>query len=378
MKVGIITTSRADYGIYRSLLEALSKEEKVEYGLLVSGTHLSGAHGYTVEDIISDGHPIWSRLPLELTGDRPQDIAVATAKATRLFANTYATLPNLDILIALGDRYEMFAAVAAAIPFNLPVAHLHGGETTLGAIDDKYRHAVTMMSDIHFTATRAYGERVSTMTGSDRVFYVGAPSLDGIRELDLPSTQQLLDRFAVDFALPTVLVTFHPETVAHTDNETHLSILADVIIELSGRYQIVVSLPNADTGASVLRAGLLDLTEDYTSVYCIEHFGKLNYFAAMRDASFMMGNSSSGIIEAASFCRYVINLGDRQTGRARSGNVIDVTIDRDVILSAVMDIERSGYIYKGSNVYYKDGQAGANIVKYITEIFIGQTIQYVR
>ena len=378
MRIGIITTSRADYGIYRSVLEALRGDDEISYGLLVSGTHFSRVHGFTVEEIESDGHPIWARLPLNLAGDGAFDIATAAAEASTRFAEAYAALSNLDLLIALGDRYEMFGAVAAAVPFNLPVAHLHGGETTQGAIDDKYRHAITMLADVHFTATADYRARVVAMTGSEWVYHVGALALDGIEDLELPTTRQLMDRFGLDFLQPTVLVTFHPETVAYGKNTQHATILVETLTILSERYQIVLSLPNADTASNELRTELTALADKNPRVYAIEHFGKLNYFAAMREARFLLGNSSSAIIEAPSLQRYAINLGRRQVGRVRSANIIDAAVDRLSIFAAVTDIERRGFTYMGDNVYYKNGRAGEIIVDRLKAFVRSKPLAHVR
>lgn len=365
MKLAIITTSRADYGIYQSLLVACAAAPDISYGLVVSGTHLSAGYGRTVTAIEADGHPVWGRVESVPSTDEPAAIAGITGVAMTGFARVWSELSaTLDVVVCLGDRYEMFAAVAATVPFNLPVAHLHGGETTLGAIDDKYRHAITVMSRLHFTATAAYAKRVAEITGSTSgVFAVGAPSLDGLGELNLPTVSEMKERFGIDFSLPTILVTIHPETVNLAANPLLGSCVRAAFPALAARYQIVITLPNADTEGTKLRRILSGLAEEEPDIKAIESFGKKGYFAAMKYCAFLVGNTSSGLIEAPSFGKYTINLGERQAGRARSANVIDVGPVATELLAAVAELEQRGLNYTGNNCYVGDGNAAAQILR---------------
>jgi GDP/UDP-N,N'-diacetylbacillosamine 2-epimerase (hydrolysing) len=285
-------------------------------------------------------------------------------KTTTNFADVWERWASqLDLVVALGDRYEMFAAVAATVPFGLLVAHLHGGETSLGAIDDKFRHAITLMSGLHFTATPAYADRVAQLLGTNTgVYYVGAPSLDGLAELPLLAVAEMKDRFGMDFGQPTMLVTFHPETVASDNNEAYGEELCAALDQLANHYQVVITMPNADTMGSVLRRQFLALSEKNERVITIENFGKIGYFSAMRHCALLLGNTSSGIIEAASFQKYAINLGDRQKGRAHSENLRSVPVAQTDIIQAVAELEQSGLTYHGENVYVKTGSAALEIV----------------
>lgn len=369
MKIAVITTSRADYGIYHSLLTALAGDEHIDYGLVVSGTHLSDRHGRTVTAIEADGHPIWGRVASVPERDDAAGIAVVTGTALAGFAAVWAELADsLDLVVCLGDRYEMFSAVAATVPFNLPVAHLHGGETTLGAIDDKYRHAITAMSTLHFTATEEYADRVAGITGSrENIHAVGAPSLDGLAEMKLPTIAEMETRFGIDFSEPTILVTVHPETTAGIGGNMALSFITMLNLEkLSAKYQIVITLPNADTMGEIMRRSFLELAEKSDRVIALESFGKLGYFAAMKHCSFLLGNTSSGLLEAPSFGKFAINLANRQKGRARSANVIDVPARLgEEILDAVRNLEKRGLTYTGNNVYVRSGRAAEAIVHYL-------------
>ena len=365
MNVFLITTSRADYGIYASLLRALAADPAIELQLIVAGTHLSKGHGYTVAAVERDGYAIAARVITVPEDDSALGISKMVGTATERFSKVWAALAGPDDwIIALGDRYEMFAAVAATVPFNLRVAHLHGGETSLGAIDDKFRHAITVMSRAHFTSTQVYADRVAAMVNSwDDVHYVGAPALDGLADMPLYTAVEMRERFATDFTHPVVLVTFHPETVALRRNEDYGQELCRALDRLTGRYRIIITMPNADTMGSVLRQAFVELADGNERVTTIESFGKKGYFSAMKHCAFLLGNTSSGIIEAASFGKYAINLGARQAGRLQSNNQLNVPVDASLILKAVKKLEGMGLNYRGVNIYQKHTSAATAIVR---------------
>lgn len=371
MKIGVLTSTRADYGIYYSLLKAMNEEEGVDFGLFVFGTHLSEEHGATVQLIEQDGYPIYERIVTVPSKDDAEGVSRAMAVTMAGFASAWAHWEDqLDVVVALGDRYEMFAAVAALVPFGVPVAHLHGGETSLGAIDDKFRHAITQMAQLHFTATPAYAAKVAQLKDSSSgVYHVGAPSLDGLEALPTLSISELYDRFGIDFSLPSILVTFHPETVARTRNEAYGNTLCSALMALTNRYQIVITMPNADTMGSVLRKQFTALAERDKRVVTIESFGKIGYFSAMQHCAFLLGNTSSGIIEAASFGKYAIDLGERQLGRAHSHNLIKVAVNKAEILEAIAQLEARGLTYEGGNVYVEKGNAADNILNVLKDTF---------
>lgn len=369
MRVAVITTSRADYGIYRSLLRELANANDVEYGLLVAGTHLSRRHGYTLAEIEADGHPVWASVETVPENDQPIDIARATGQTVSGFAEVYASLPRPDFVVALGDRYEMFGAVAATVPFGLQVAHLHGGEKTTGAIDDRFRHAITVMSAIHFPATERYGQRVAEITGDEAgIFVVGSLAMDDFAVAALPSIEMMRERFGIDFTKETILVTLHPETVNYRNIGRQAAIFCAALAELAARYQIVVTLPNADTAGTEIRAAFNELAGKSASVILLENFGKDGYFAAMQYSRMLLGNSSSGLLEAPSFGKFAINVGSRQAGRERSANVLDVNYDTQAILSAVREIEKRDCRYSGNNVYVKYANAGRRVVTTLREV----------
>lgn len=288
--------------------------------------------------------------------DTAEAIAGAYGHLVSNFSQFWAE-HHYDWVLALGDRFEMAAAVQAGIPLGVKFAHLHGGETTLGAIDNIYRHQITLAASLHFTATELFKKRVEAITGSDQgVYYVGALSLDGIDRLELPDWAAVATSFEITTGT-FVLITIHPETVGYERNEQFSQVIYEALQVLSRQFVLVITLPNADTAGTLYRQQLQRLKAGKPKqVFLIENFGRLNYFSAMKAAAFLLGNTSSGIIEAASFGKYVVNIGDRQKGRLQSDNVRNVPFDKDAILEACETVAGLGD-YTGTNRYFQVGTA---------------------
>ena len=350
MRVAVLTSSRADYGIYLPLLKKLATDPAFELKIIAFGTHLSHFHGYTLKEIQQDGFEVYKTVESLVLGDSPEAIGSAIGLTQLKFASVWAAeKENLDLIFALGDRYEMFAAVMAAIPFNIPVAHIHGGETTLGAIDNTFRHAITLASQWHFTSTQTHAVRVKELTGkTEKVYNVGALSLDNMQDMQLLSKEQFQEKFGIDISMSSVLVTFHPETVSFEANLKYTDELIAALKELN--YQIIITMPNADTMGAAIRQKLMAFAALNPNVKTVESFGTLGYFSCMQHCSFLIGNTSSGIIEAASFGKYVINVGDRQLGREGSANVFHCPVQKDAILAVVYKIEELP-AFTGENIY---------------------------
>lgn len=357
MNIGVLTSSRADYGIYLPLLKALQKNPSFRLRLIVFGTHLSPFHGYTIDQIIADGFKVQDQIECMQAGDSANSVATAMGLTTLKFAEYWNIhKDNFDYVFCLGDRYEMFAAVNAGIPYGIKFAHLHGGERTLGAIDNVFRHSITLASTLHFVSTQESAQRVAELTEStENIHVVGAMSLDNLKNIPLLSVEDFFKKFNINLAIPTILTTFHPETVDATKNKTYASILSDTLRKLSKKYQIVITLPNADTEGSIIRKSFLNLPSiTNNKVLCVENLGTQGYFSCMKHCSLLLGNTSSGIIEAASFGKRVINLGDRQKGRTAGENVMHVPIDTENILKAVDQTERQPS-FTGKNPYDQGG-----------------------
>jgi UDP-hydrolysing UDP-N-acetyl-D-glucosamine 2-epimerase len=321
----VITVGRSDYGISRQILDRISETEGLEYSLLVSGAHLSEAGGYTVREIELDNRPISAQVPLPDTHGSAAAMAHAMAAALS-GAAAHFSLNRPDIVLVIGDRFEAFAIAAATVPFNLPLAHVHGGEVSFGAIDESFRHAITKMSHVHFAATREYANRIIQMGEEPwRVHLSGAPSLDNLRRAVLPTRDELEERFKLDLHRPPLLVTFHPVTRQMDQARKQIQNLLNALRQFD--IPIVITAPNADNGSDLIRAELNQFAAERHSVTLIETFGSLNYLAMLRESAAMIGNSSSGLIETPAFILPTVNIGDRQEGRTRASNVIDVNAE---------------------------------------------------
>ncbi|PSJ72606.1 UDP-N-acetylglucosamine 2-epimerase (hydrolyzing) [Sphingobacteriales bacterium UPWRP_1] len=372
MKISLLTSSRADYGIYLPLLKKLSKNKQYKLQIIAFGTHLSPFHGLTIKNILSDGFKIAHSIESMVAADSAEAIATAMALTTMKFSSLWALLhKKTDLIICLGDRYEMFAAVSASIPFNIPVAHFYGGETTLGAIDNKFRHAITQMATYHFVATAQYAQTVAALTNNSPFIYnVGALSLDNLENIALINMEEFKSTYNIDMKNKTMLVTFHPETVSAELNYMYVKELISALSKIS--YQIIITMPNADTMGSRIRTELLLFAKQNPNrVFAIENFGTQGYFSCMALCSFLLGNTSSGIIEAASFGKYVINLGNRQKGRACSNNVLHTPIKCKNILAAIKQVEKLPP-YSGDNIYYK-GNASQKIIDILQSLPVAAT-----
>jgi GDP/UDP-N,N'-diacetylbacillosamine 2-epimerase (hydrolysing) len=356
MKIGVLTSSRADYGIYLPLLKKIKEDNSFELEIIAFGTHLSKSHGFTLNEIEKDNYSKIHCIASLIANDDEQGIATSYSLTSLKFADFWQ-LNKFDLVFCLGDRFEMSAAVQAGIPFNVKFAHLHGGETTLGAIDNIYRHQITHASILHFTATDLFRNKVSTLTGSsDNVHTVGSLSLDGIENFKPIEKSLFYDRFKIpnqEFAL----ITFHPETQAPQVNKAFAVEMRIALAQIATKLFLIVTMPNADTMGSVFRSEIKRLKNEFPNqVLCIENFGKENYFNAMYFAKLLIGNTSSGILEAASFNKYVVNIGDRQKGRLQNDNVINAVFSSDDIIEKSLKVMKMG-VYHGDNIYKKNDTA---------------------
>lgn len=360
MKIGILTSSRADYGIYKPLLQLLNSDDFFDLGIIAFGSHLYEKYGTTVNLIKEDGFRIDYEIKSMPKGDSPSDIASATGETVQKFSNVWQN-SDYELVFALGDRFEMFAAVSAAVPFNKKTAHIHGGETTLGAIDNAFRHAISLMAHLHFAAAEPYKNRLSELLGTDQNIYnVGALSLDSIKQTPLLSMSDFKEKFKIDLGKPSILITFHPETVNFEKNKAYIEELIQALELISG-YQFIITMPNADTMGLLIRRKLSDFAEKHPEAVVVESFGSQGYFTAMKHCVLMLGNTSSGFIEAAGFNKPVVNLGNRQKGRIITPNIVNAAIRKDDILKAVAKAEK--YNGQDSVSIYGTGAAAQNIVR---------------
>lgn len=367
MKIGVLTSSRADYGIYLPLLEKLKTDSFFSLEIIAFGTHLSKSHGYTINDIKNDGYSCIHEISSLVSNDDQQAITTSYGLTVLKFADFWATY-TYDLVLCLGDRFEMSAAVQAGIPFGVKFGHIHGGETTLGAIDNIYRHQITLGSVLHFTAADSFKEKIcSLLDGDNGVYSVGSLSLDNISSFEPIEKRAFFNKFAIPDE-EYVLVTFHPETVSPTHNHNYASGMKSALARISKELFVIITMPNADTLGSIYREEIIKLKDEMPNrVLLIENFGKVNYFSAMYYAKFLLGNTSSGIIEAASFGKYVVNVGDRQKGRAQSMNILNSSFNENELYITTQKAIAMG-TYEGNNIYYKNGAVNA-IIKIIKKFY---------
>lgn len=341
MKITLLTSSRADLGIQVPLIQAIVADPNFQLTIIAFGSHLDARFGMTISEVRAAFKGTILELPPVLVGDSPADISLAMAWTMEQFAVVWRDHPT-DMVIALGDRYEMFAAVAAALPFGIPVAHLHGGETTMGAIDNAFRHSISHMAQIHFTCAEPYRKRVEQLLGDARnIHNTGALSMDNLRKLELMSVAELLEKFGIDLSNPTVLITFHPETADHSHLGEQWVEFRKALHVLAQRYRLLITLPNADTGGLKLRARWMDFLADEPNATGVDSLGALGYLSCMKHAAFLLGNSSSGYVEASFFPKHVIDVGERQKGRIVTPNIERCAIRAVDILATEEKIRKS-------------------------------------
>ena len=366
MKIGVLTSSRADFGIYLPLLQKLKEDAFFELQIIAFGTHLSEAHGYTISEIeqydLGNIHKIVT-IP---ASDSPEDITKSIGETTKSFAGFWSK-QKFDLVFCLGDRYEMFAAVSAGTPFNVKFAHIHAGETTLGAIDNAYRHAISLFSHLLFVTTETYKQRAEEVVeDSIRVFNVGALSIDNLTKINYLSKEEFKNKFNIDLSKPTILSTFHPETVSFQKNEIYIQELLNSFDVLKEKYQIVITMPNTDTMGQMIRDKIIEYKINNPEINVVESFGMLGYLTCMKHSKFLLGNTSSGFVEASYFPKFVVNVGDRQKGRIEKNNIFTVPVLKEEIISVVKKIENQST--PDNEMIYGEGNSSQAIIKILKKI----------
>ena len=372
-KIAVITTSRADYGHLYWPLRDLSESEKVDLKIIALGSHLSPEFGNTLQEIVNDGFTIDSRIECLLSSDTDVGMAKTIGIATLGLADLFGqTRPDLLLLIA--DRYEMLAPASVALALRIPIAHIEGGEISEGAIDDAVRNALTKMSHIHFTSTHAARERVIAMGEEEwRVHRAGAPSLDHLRRRMLLSRERVEERLALDLRKPTVLVVYHPMTIAR-DTLQEAGALFTALENLTD--QILFCYPNADAGSRALIARTHGFIERRGHGRIFTNLDSLTYLSLLRQVDMLVGNSSSGIMESASFALPTVNVGLRQQGRERAQNVLDADAHPGAILEALNTARTPAFRESliGMINPYGEGFASETIVRVLSTTPLSQEL----
>lgn len=320
-RIAFFTSTRAEYGLLRPMMAEVVSRPGLALQVIVSGTHLSQAHGETWREIAADGFPIDARIDMRLGPDDPEGVATSAALVLSGTARALARLQP-DVLVLLGDRYELLAAAQAAMLARVPIAHVHGGESTEGAIDEAIRHAVTKLAHWHFPAAEAYAERIRQMgEASERVWNVGAPAMDNIAELDLVPRDSLEAFLGLQLRAPSFLVTYHPVTLEADGGLAAMQALLMALDGLAG--SVVITGANADPGASAIRAALQAFANaNAERVVLVESMGARRYLSLMHHIDAVVGNSSSGLLEAPAVGVPTVDIGTRQQGRLRAPSVL--------------------------------------------------------
>ncbi len=369
--VGVVTVARSDYGIYLPVLKEIRSDPDLRLYLIAAGMHLSPEFGLTVERIEADGFHVDERVEMLLSSDTPEGIAKSVGLGVIGFSQVYAR-SRPDILVVVGDRYEMYSAALAAHPFRIPIAHIHGGELTLGAIDDALRHSMTKLSHLHFASTDCYARRIVQMGEEPwRVTVSGAPSLDNLASVRSLTARELTVETGLRLEERPLLVTFHPVTLEFEQTQWQFGELLAALSE--SKMPVIFTMPNADTGGRIVEQMMQEFVSKNPTAQMAANLGTQRYFSIMSIAAAMVGNSSSGIIEAASFRLPVVNIGNRQRGRAHGPNVVDVGYDRQSIVNAIQQATEPGFrdaLGDSTNIY-GDGRAASRIVKVLREVGLG-------
>jgi len=370
-RICVVTGSRAEYGLLRWVIEGISKSSKLELQLVVTGMHLSAEFGMTVGAIEEDGFAIDRKIEMLLSSDSAVGIAKSIGLAMIGFADALAEL-RPDLMVVLGDRYEIFGAAASAMIARIPIAHLHGGETTEGAIDEAIRHSITKMSHLHFVATEQYRQRVIQLGEQpEHIINVGGLGIDNILRHKLLTRVELEEVLDFKFAQRNLLITFHPVTLERDNGAQQLDDLLGALAELRNTG-LIFTMPNADNAGRLFADKIKAFCTDYPHARAYTSLGQLRYLSCIQHVDGVVGNSSSGLAEVPSFKRGTINIGDRQRGRLKAASVIDCEPNKESIqraLKRLFSLDFQATLSKVENPYGGGGASEAIVRRLESQSF---------
>ena len=368
-KICVITGGRSDYGLLKWLMKAIQSDKELELQVIATGMHLSSTFGTTVNEIEQDGFKVDEKVECLDVNDSALDTTSAMARTMIGCSEAYSRL-RPDLVIVLGDRFEIFSAVAAALVSNIPVAHLHGGEVTSGAIDESFRHAITKMSALHFVANDEYRCRVVQMGENTRhVYNVGGLGVDAIKNLELLGKEQLSTSLGVNFLNKSLLITFHPETATANSAELQIKEITKALEELNDTT-LIFTMPNADMGNAIITDSIRNFVAQGNNRYFFESLGQTRYLSMLSFVDGVIGNSSSGLSEAPSFKIGTINIGDRQNGRIQASSVLNCEASRSHVITAIEEMYSDDFQSRIKTAVnpYGTGGASQRIVEILKEV----------
>lgn len=374
--IAVITGTRAEYGLLKNTIKCINEDADLNLQLIVTGAHLSEKYGYTIREIQDDGFNIDEKIDILMEEKNEKNIAVEMSNLIAESSKVYDKLKP-DIILVLGDRYEIFAAVIASMTKNIPIAHISGGEITEGAMDEQIRHSITKMAHIHFPGALEYAENIKKMGEEEwRIFNVGDPGIENIMLTKLFAREEIKDKIGVDVNENTMLVTFHPVTLEINDTKEYID---NLILALSktNNNNIIITYPNSDNGGDIIIKQILEFEKTNNKVRVFKNLGSLLYLSVLNQCGIVIGNSSSGIVEAPFMKKPVINIGNRQKGRLLANNIINCDYSIDSISKAIkkaVSIEFKEFVKENTISLYGEGETSKKIVKVLKEIELGEKL----
>ena len=349
-KICVVTGSRADYGLLKEVILKIKKSHKLKLILIATGTHLSEEYGYTLKEIVKDKFRINEKIKLLKKGDSEISISESTAQGIKLFGKAFKKY-NPQLLLILGDRFEIFSAATAAMLSRIPIGHIHGGEITEGAIDDSIRHSITKMSHIHFVAHKAYKKNVIQLGESPKnVFVVGGMGAEYIKKHKLLNKGLLEKKLNFKFFEKNILVNFHPETLSKNKSKDHINKVLDALKKFKN-VGIIFTMPNSDHENRIIYSKIKNFTKKNKNSIFFKSLGSIKYLSCLKYSDVILGNSSSGLLEAPTLNVPTINLGERQKGRLMAKSVFSLPISSGKIIKFLESVLKSKKIKSFQNPY---------------------------
>ncbi|WP_069650358.1 UDP-N-acetylglucosamine 2-epimerase [Caloranaerobacter ferrireducens] len=373
-RIAVLTGTRAEYGLLYWIIKTIHDDPNLELQLIVTGTHLSPEYGLTVKEIEKSGIPIAEKIDMILSTDSEQGIAKSMGVLMISLAQSLERL-RPDILLILGDRYEVLAAASTAVAMNIPIAHLCGGESTEGAIDEQIRHAVTKLSHIHFAQSEFYRQRIIKMGEEEwRVHNIGIIAFENIKRLPLLSKTQLEKELGIKLDNTNFVVTYHPVTLENDSLEYQIDNLLNALSRF--KANIIFTYPNADSGGRLIIDKIKQFQTHHQNAHVYFSLGQIRYLSLLKYSDVMIGNSSSGILESPFFKLPTVNIGNRQKGRMRPPNVVDVSYNEDDIVEGInkaLNKEFRNSLNNKINIY-GSGDCSSQVVKIIKEALLNKNL----
>lgn len=373
-KIAVVTGTRAEYGLIKNILKKIEENNCLQLKLIVTGTHLSGKYGNTINEIIDDGFHIDEKVPIILENYREDRVAIEMGTLMIKLSSIFNKMKP-DILLILGDRYEIFASASTAITMNIPIAHISGGEITEGAIDEQIRHAITKMSHIHFPGAELYRNNIIKMgEESWRVFNFGDPGIDNIKKMNMLTQEELTNILDLEVDKSTILVTYHPVTLEKELLKYQIENLIDALDKLNRKT--IITYPNADNGGEYIIKKIEEFSNRNPKVRLFKNLGSLKYLSIMKLCGVVVGNSSSGIVEAPYLKVPTVNIGNRQKGRLMAESIINCSNKSEDIVNAINNALSNEYQIKVKKTtsLYGVGNTSEKIVGILENIEINERL----